>query len=97
MLNDKDLQKAYRVTQAMLKMVKLDIAELKKAYGSQCRIFIIKLASPARRAIQSTGAKTLEDLAAYSKTEIANLHGIGPNAMNSIVEIFNKFGLSLKQ
>ena len=35
LLNDKDPQKAYRVTQAMLKMIKLDIAELKKAYAGQ--------------------------------------------------------------
>jgi hypothetical protein len=60
-------------------------------------VLLDKLASPARRAIQSTGATTLEDLATYSKMEIANLHGIGPNAMNTIVEIFNKFGLLLKQ
>jgi predicted 3-demethylubiquinone-9 3-methyltransferase (glyoxalase superfamily) len=32
MLADPDPQKAYRVMQAMLKMVKLDIAELQKAY-----------------------------------------------------------------
>jgi len=35
LLNDKDQQKAYRVTQAMLKMIKIDIAELKKAYAGQ--------------------------------------------------------------
>ncbi len=35
LLNDKDPKKAYRVSQAMLKMVKLDIAELKEAYGGQ--------------------------------------------------------------
>lgn len=35
MLNDKDPQKAYRVTQAMLKMVKLDIEELKQAYDDK--------------------------------------------------------------
>ena len=60
-------------------------------------VLLSKLSNPARRAIQSTGATTLEDLATYSKMEIANLHGIGPNAMNTIVEIFNKFGLLLKQ
>ncbi len=32
LLGDKDPEKANRVTQAMLKMVKLDIAELKRAY-----------------------------------------------------------------
>jgi len=32
LMNDVDPQKSYRVTQAMLKMVKLDISELKRAY-----------------------------------------------------------------
>ena len=35
MLNDSDPQKAYRATQAMLKMVKLDIAELQRAYNDR--------------------------------------------------------------
>ena len=35
MLADPDPQKAYRVMQAMLKMVKLDIAELQKAYDQE--------------------------------------------------------------
>jgi predicted 3-demethylubiquinone-9 3-methyltransferase (glyoxalase superfamily) len=32
LMNDTDAQKSYRVTQAMLKMVKLDINELRRAY-----------------------------------------------------------------
>jgi len=32
LMNDVDPQKSYRVTQAMLKMIKLDIVELKRAY-----------------------------------------------------------------
>jgi predicted 3-demethylubiquinone-9 3-methyltransferase (glyoxalase superfamily) len=35
LVNDKDAQKAYRATQAMLKMVKLDIAKLQKAYDGE--------------------------------------------------------------
>ncbi len=35
MLNDKDPQKAYRATQAMLKMVKLDIGELQRAFDDR--------------------------------------------------------------
>jgi predicted 3-demethylubiquinone-9 3-methyltransferase (glyoxalase superfamily) len=35
MLNDKDPQKAYRVTQAMLKMIKIEIKGLQKAYDDQ--------------------------------------------------------------
>jgi len=35
MVNDKDPQKSYRATQAMLKMVKLDIAKLQQAYDNR--------------------------------------------------------------
>lgn len=35
MLNDEDPQKAYRATQAMLKMVKLDIGELQRAFNDR--------------------------------------------------------------
>jgi predicted 3-demethylubiquinone-9 3-methyltransferase (glyoxalase superfamily) len=35
LMNDKDPQKAYRVTQAMLKMVKLDIEGLQNAYHNR--------------------------------------------------------------
>lgn len=39
------------------------------------------LAAPARRALINSNIKTLVDLKKYTKDEIAELHGIGPNAL----------------
>ncbi len=43
-----------------------------------------KLAAPARRALESIGVNCLEDLAKFSRDEIAALHGMGPNAMTAL-------------
>ena len=59
-------------------------------------VLLDKLASPARRAIQSTGASTLEELVANTKLEIANSHGIGPNAMQKIARVIREYGLTYK-
>ncbi len=40
-----------------------------------------KLASPARRALASAGIVKLEDLQAISRQALAELHGMGPNAL----------------
>ncbi len=39
------------------------------------------LAAPARRALINENIKTFTDLKKYTKTDIADLHGIGPNAL----------------
>ena len=40
-----------------------------------------KLAAPARRALDAAGIQRLEQLAKFSEAEIAQRHGIGPNAL----------------
>lgn len=40
-----------------------------------------KLAAPARRALASAGIFTLEDLQLISPQVLADLHGMGPNAL----------------
>ena len=59
-------------------------------------ILLCRLANPAKRAVQSTGATSLEDLATNSVMEIANLHGIGPNAMQKIARVIREYGLTFK-
>ncbi len=54
-----------------------------------------KLASPARRAILSTGVTTLEGLSRMSRDEIAALHGIGKNALQLIEATLEEYGLFL--
>ena len=43
-----------------------------------------KLAHPAQRALVNAGISSLEDLTRYSEREIAQLHGIGRNALEKI-------------
>ena len=59
-------------------------------------ILLNRLASPAQRAITSTGVTTLEQLSNMSETEISNLHGIGKNALKTIHATLRENGLSLK-
>ena len=39
------------------------------------------LAAPARRALINADIKTLLDLKKWTKADLAELHGIGPNAL----------------
>jgi uncharacterized protein YdhG (YjbR/CyaY superfamily) len=43
-----------------------------------------KLSAPARRALQSLGLSSVEDLARFDRSAIAELHGVGPNALKTI-------------
>lgn len=56
-----------------------------------------KLAAPARRALHSIGVATLDDLAKHSETEIAALHGMGPNAMKSLRAAMSEAALRFKK
>jgi len=47
-------------------------------------VLYAKLASPARRALQSLGVSEIEDLTRYEKEMVSELHGIGPNALKVI-------------
>lgn len=60
-------------------------------------IIVKRLAKPAQRAIQNEGITTIEQLSNYSEKELAELHGIGKNALNIIKEIMNKNGFVFSQ
>ena len=60
-------------------------------------LLLSKLAAPAQRAIQNAGIKTLEQLAKHSEAEIAELHGIGKNAIVTIKAVLKANGLALKK
>ena len=60
----------------------------------QIEQLLIKLVTPAQRAIQTTGVTTLEQLAKYSEEEIMALDGIGKNAMVIIKETMRAQGLT---
>lgn len=54
----------------------------------------IGLAAPARRALAAAGFDRLEQLANVSTTQIKHLHGIGPNALNTLRRALAARGLS---
>lgn len=52
------------------------------------------LAAPARRALASIGITRLEQLTAYSESDLQQLHGIGPNALNRLRQALAHHGLT---
>ena len=57
----------------------------------------VRLAKPAMRALDNAGIKTLKQLTNFRESEIAVLHGIGPNAINQLQLALNSRGLSFKK
>jgi len=55
-----------------------------------------KLAAPARRALDAAGISRLEQLAKFSEADIAQLHGIGPNALEQLRRALAVNGLSFR-
>jgi hypothetical protein len=56
-----------------------------------------KLSAPAQRALQGAGYSTLQQLSKVSESEIAKLHGIGPNALAKLKQELAAQGLSFAQ
>jgi len=56
-----------------------------------------KLAAPAQRALASIGVTDLRQLSKFAEAEIAQLHGMGPNALSKLREALKAEGLSFKQ
>ena len=56
-----------------------------------------KLSAPARRALAGAGIEKLDDLTRRTETEILALHGMGPNAMNTLREAMRERGLKFKE
>ena len=46
--------------------------------------FPIKLAKPAQRALANAGISNLQQLAKWQEEDLAELHGIGKNAMEQL-------------
>lgn len=53
-----------------------------------------KIARPAQRALAQAGITSLEQLAGFTEAEIAELHGIGPNALKQLRQALAEKGLS---
>lgn len=57
----------------------------------------LKLAAPARRALQLAGVHQLRDLATWREADLAALHGMGPNAVKSLRAAMKKQRISFKR
>jgi DNA-directed RNA polymerase alpha subunit len=55
-----------------------------------------KLASPAQRALAGAGITRLAQLTDMSETELSQLHGIGPNAIETLRLALEEKGLSFR-
>ena len=55
-----------------------------------------KLSQPALRALAGAGITHLEQLTSYRAEEIRQLHGIGPNALEKLIEALKARGLSFQ-
>jgi len=56
--------------------------------------FMAGLAAPARRALEGAGLTTIAKLARKSESQVAALHGMGPNAIAKLRASLRKSGLS---
>ena len=53
-----------------------------------------QLAAPAQRALAGAGIQNLRQLSKFSETEIKQMHGIGPNALQQLRGALDNRGLS---
>ena len=56
-----------------------------------------KVAAPAQRALDSAGIANLKQLSKFTEAEVAQLHGMGPNALGKLREALKAEKLSFKQ
>jgi hypothetical protein len=55
---------------------------------------MIKLNAPARRALVGVGITSFDDLESWSRADVMNLHGIGPNAMGTLTQAMADAGVT---
>lgn len=56
-----------------------------------------KISAPAKRALDSIGVTTLEQLRSHTQREVMDLHGMGKNAMAKLEEAMKVAGLDFVQ
>lgn len=65
-------------------------------YSRLCPSFS-KLSKPAQRALLNHEIYTEEDLARWTRTDLAKLHGIGPSSFPILENALSSAGLKFKQ
>lgn len=75
----------------------LDKAKTKKTGNKKAEENIFSsLSAPAQRALANKGIKNLQDLAAYTQSEILKLHGMGPSSIPKLKSALESKGLAFK-
>jgi len=59
--------------------------------------FLDKLVAPARRALESNGITTLEQLSTYSEKEVLRFHGLGKTTIPILSQLLEENNLTFKQ
>ena len=59
--------------------------------------FLSLISAPARRALESRGIKTLQQLSGFSEAEILKFHGLGPGSLPKLRSALKTIGLSFKK
>lgn len=54
------------------------------------------LSRPAQRALAAEGIEHLEDLTRYKKSDIAELHGMGPSGLARLVDEMKRHSIAFK-
>ncbi|WP_276134794.1 hypothetical protein [Polluticoccus soli] len=57
----------------------------------------VKVAKPARRALAAANITSLNDFTKITGAELAQLHGIGPNALSAIKQTLKEHGLAFRK
>ena len=58
--------------------------------------FLARLSAPARRALETNGIATLQQLSQFSEKEILKYHGMGPASLPKLKAALEEEGLSFK-
>ena len=58
--------------------------------------FLARLSAPARRALETKGITTLQQLSQFSEKDILKYHGMGPASLPKLKAALDEEGLSFK-
>lgn len=59
--------------------------------------FLSRFSGPARRALESHGITTAEELSAFTEKEVLQFHGMGPASLPKLREALVEKGLTSKR
>lgn len=64
---------------------------------NEMKLSDLKIGEPAKRAFTLKGIYTVEDCANYTKSELLDLHGVGPKAIRIIEEYLTQLNMTYKK